>query len=368
MMDVISKLLIYVNGTSVSYSGNIFSGIIDNSIKPLLIGQREVGDLPFNGSIDEIRIYNRTLDGKEVTALCQQPDPASLIAYYNYQDPVTNNKMVIQVGNANVSISNVTLVTCTAFFIDNRLAFQANNSAILNVWTTLGRPLFTTGVWNNDNYTTSLTLNAFSSAELNWNQGTPPSGYVPSIFSTIAGKTITFSTLWNDNQSLSSAGYIFSTNNTGLWINASWAPFNSNPCWGNVSLTLNSTFNVVVGFREYANNSLNLWGDSGIYAITTTKDAIGTTPTPMPSSVLSASPTPSPKSTPTSMSTPSTNPSKTPPVQPETEQFPIQTASIIAIAMVVLIAILVLAFKKGYIIIETIDAENPQVTSDDYSI
>jgi hypothetical protein len=33
----------------------------------------------------------------------------------------------------------------------------------------MGQPTFTTGVWNNENYTTTLALDASSIAEINWN-------------------------------------------------------------------------------------------------------------------------------------------------------------------------------------------------------
>ena len=93
----------------------------------------------------------------------------SLSNYYNYQDPVTNNTMLIHVDNPSGNSNNIALVTCTNFFADNTLVFQANNSATVNVWTNLGQPAFTTGVWNSENYTTTLTLNVSSTAELNWN-------------------------------------------------------------------------------------------------------------------------------------------------------------------------------------------------------
>ena len=94
-----------------------------------------------------------------------------------------------------------------------------------------------------------------------------------SLSSNIAGKTVVFSALWNDDHSLSGGGYVFSTNNTGQWVNASWVAFSSTPCWGNATLTLNNKAGVVVGFREYANNSLNVWADSGLYTIITTNES-----------------------------------------------------------------------------------------------
>jgi hypothetical protein len=167
--DGISQLLIFVNGTSVSYSGGKFSGNIDSSAKPLLIGQREAGDIAFDGIVDDVRIYNRTLSVAEVLGLYQQTDPTSFSNYYIFSAPVTNGTMIADVYSSTADNNNGLLVTCTDFFSESRLAFQANNSATLNIWTNLGQPVFFSGVWNPQNYTTTLTLDASSTGEINWN-------------------------------------------------------------------------------------------------------------------------------------------------------------------------------------------------------
>ena len=158
----------------------------------------------------------------------------------------------------------------------------------------MGNPhLSLTGVWNNENYTTTLTLDASSTGELDWNRS-PPSASNLSLSSSILRVKQSYSlSLWSDDHSLSGGGYVFSTNNTGQWVNASWVAFSSQiHDWGNARLTLNNNVGAVVGFREFANNSLDLWGDSGIYAITMTNDTSSVTPSPAPSVVPTASPTP----------------------------------------------------------------------------
>jgi hypothetical protein len=346
------QMKIYIDGI-LSNSHNL-NGTIASTSNNLFLGAYEGSWRPFKGALDDVRIYNRALSATEIAALYTLPDPAALANYYNYQDPVTNNTMLIHIDNPNGNSDKIALVTCTNFFEDNRLTFQANNSAIVNIWTNLGQPLFTLGVWNSENYTTTLTLDASSTVEVQWNLGTPPFTSSLSASSTVAGKITVFSALWSDNQSLSSGGYIFSTNNTGEWINASWASFSSNPCWGNDSSTLDSNVGRVVGFREFANNSLNLWGDSGIYAITTINDTSMATPTPTPSNASNASPAPTNSAT---TSTPTANPTTTPTLHPETNQLLIQTVAIVAIAVAVVVAVFALAFKKGYIIIEVVEEQ-----------
>jgi hypothetical protein len=353
--DATTKICkLYINGAfnNQLLTENIGDVSSENS---LVIGRAsDVSDQYFKGTIDDVRVYNCTKSAQEVAALYTQPDPESFVNYYSYTDSLTNNAMTVNVDGLNENSNNVTVVTCTNFFVDNKLSFQANNSAIVNVWTNLGQPVFTTGVWNSQNYTTTLKLDVFSTAELNWILGTPPFASNFSATSTSIRNTTVFSALWSDLQSLSGGGYIFSNNNTGQWVNASWVSFDSNPCWGNVSLTLNSSVGVVVGFREFANDSLNLWGDSGIYAITTTNGTSLVTPTPTPSSAPTA--TPSPTSSTTTL-TPTANPTTTPALQPETNQFPTQTVAIAAVAIAVLLAVFALALKKGYIKVEVVDEE-----------
>jgi hypothetical protein len=351
-----SQQVLYVDGVSVKSgaTGNVTISVSSNGLK---LGY--VYGSSRTGTVDDVYIYNSVLTASEVAALYTQPDSDSLSNYYNYQDPVNNNTMLIHVDNPNGNSNNIASVTCTNFFTENKLVFQANNSVTLNVWTNLGKPIFTTGVWNNQNYTATLTLDASSTAELKWNSGTPPSTSSLSTSSTTANKTAIFSILWSDSQSLSGGGYFFSTNNTGQWVNASWVPFSSSPFWGNVSLSLNNNVGANVGFREFANNSLNLWGDSGIYAITTTNDMTLATPTQKPSSVPTASPT---LMTSTPTSTPTANPTAIPMLPPKTNQLASQIEAIVVATIVVLVAVLArAAFNKGYIKIEIVDEEGGEI-------
>ncbi len=316
----------------------------------------------FSGIVDEVRIYNRALTSPEVKTLYLQPDNDSLVDYYNYKDSLTNNVMLIHVDSDS---SNSTIVNCTAFFTNTQLIFITNNSALLNIWTNLGKPVYSTGVWNSRSYTTTLSFNASSIGILDWNAGTPPFASNISTTSNYAGNTTIFSALWSDNQSLFSNGYIFSTNNTGHWVNSTWTAFTSSPTWGNATLTLNSAVGVTVGFREYANNTLNIWGDSGIYTIRTTSHIPASSPTPTPAPSAKASPIPT--SVPTSKPYPTSTPTPTPSSIPDKEApvFSYETRLIVAsTVIVVMFAIFVFAFKKGYITIQLVDEQTREPSSD----
>lgn len=76
-----------------------------------------------------------------------------------------------------------------------------------------------------------------------------------------------FYTLWN-NVSVNLSGAISGTNNTGSWVNETWAAFTSQ--WHNVTKTLNDTL-CRVEWEVWVNDSANAWYTTGLqYLITTT--------------------------------------------------------------------------------------------------
>jgi hypothetical protein len=406
--DGVSQLAIYVNGSLVQYSNGKFSGLLDASSKSLLIGQREAGDMAFDGIIDEVRIYNRSLSAREVAALYQLPDPVSITNYYNYQDLVTNNTMLIHIDNPNEISDNSTLVTCTAFFVDNKLVFQANNSATVNVWTNLGRPAYSTGFWNSQNYTTTLMLDTSRSAEINWNTysittySDAKSGVSPSNVTVPYGgdKTFDFNSSQGygfdvavDGESQGQIGnYTFINVRATHTVNVTSALLKFTiTAAGDLGSTISPSGNVSVGYHYYQAFSIqNKTGfnithvfidnvDKGVlfnytFSNVTENHLIyvysnnissnnSSTPTPNPSPSLSSGPLITPAATPTSTPVPSqapeqtNSPSPTPTSQPETNQFSTGPIAIALTAAVILIAGFALAFKEGYIKLEVADEE-----------
>jgi hypothetical protein len=108
--------------------------------------------------------------------------------------------------------------------------------------------------------------------------GPVPSDISPPTFgsvytnTTTTGQPCSFDCLVNDNTNVSS--YIFSTNNTGSWVNDTVATFssfyNSTAAWANVTKTLKDTKGDTVGYLWYANDTSNNWGDSDQYNLTLT--------------------------------------------------------------------------------------------------
>ena len=92
---------------------------------------------------------------------------------------------------------------------------------------------------------------------------------------TAAGQPCLFHVLWNDNVNVS--GFIFGTNNTGVWVNDTWTSFtvyyNSTAAWSNVTKTLNSTVSIRVEWQIWVNDTSNNWKTTGLqYFITVTFD------------------------------------------------------------------------------------------------
>lgn len=88
--------------------------------------------------------------------------------------------------------------------------------------------------------------------------------------SSIAGQTTLFSLLVNDSNSLNPNGrYIFSTNNSGSWVNDSAVNFTATPSWANVTKTLNSTGNLAIGYQWYLTDNATNANNTPIYILTT---------------------------------------------------------------------------------------------------
>ena len=89
----------------------------------------------------------------------------------------------------------------------------------------------------------------------------------PSISNLTAGGSVVFSLRWVDDRGLS--GYIFSTNNSGEWMNDSWIPLLGKTDVSISNKILNSEVGAVVAWKVYANDSNNLWVVSREFYLTT---------------------------------------------------------------------------------------------------
>jgi large repetitive protein len=91
------------------------------------------------------------------------------------------------------------------------------------------------------------------------------------INNTDAGQINKFSINISDDLALeNNGGYIFSTNNTGSWVNDSTILFTTTPSWANVTKILNLTIGKVIGYMWYFNDTSGNKNATSIYTLTTT--------------------------------------------------------------------------------------------------
>jgi len=96
-------------------------------------------------------------------------------------------------------------------------------------------------------------------------QNMPPSLFEGSSNTNIAGSEAMFLLDWSDDFGLS--GYIFSSNNSGMWENDSWVILTGKSGWINVTKILNSNVGSVVAWKIYANDTSNEWSMSDEYIV-----------------------------------------------------------------------------------------------------
>jgi ADP-ribose pyrophosphatase YjhB (NUDIX family) len=196
--SVSQKMCLYQNGvkqmTELKFAGGTTGSLKSSSL--LYLGHSfNQPQSWFKGLIDDFRVYNRALSAEEISFLYFMGSPLFFSDYYYLKDSVTDNSMLIYVNNTS---SDISAVTCTNFFENNRLTFIANASAVVKIWNSIGKPVFTTGIWDNETHLTTLTLNDLSEGELNWNT------YTISTFadehSSVSSSNITVA--YNGNQTL----------------------------------------------------------------------------------------------------------------------------------------------------------------------
>jgi hypothetical protein len=85
---------------------------------------------------------------------------------------------------------------------------------------------------------------------------------------TLAGNPCQFRTQWADDSGLS--GFIFGSNNTGIWTNNTWTSSFSDGFWSYAVKTLNDTAANVVQWEFWANDTDNQWTGTGLQNLTIT--------------------------------------------------------------------------------------------------
>jgi hypothetical protein len=212
-----SNIRLYVNGTLVSTKA--MTGSVDTSTLPLRIGANNVWGEPFKGTLDEIRVYRRTLSAAEIaTDMAAAVKPAV--------PDTTPPTVSLTAPSANATVSGTVNVTASAS--DDRgiasVQFKANGQDIGSPDTSapFTVPWNTTTVTNGARALTAVATdvggNTTTSAavQVTVDNGSPPT---VSITAPAAGATVTGSATLQanaaDDRGIASVQFKVDGNNVG---------------------------------------------------------------------------------------------------------------------------------------------------------
>ena len=217
-----TTMRLYVNG--IEENSNVTPGSIDTNNLNLQIGKQwwyYSNYSWFNGTIDEVRIYNRALSPEEINA-----------SYNNGLYRLYHNFTSLSPGKYDYY----------AYAIDTE--GNANKTGIRTITV---------------QYTT------------------PPTYSLNSTNSTLAGTAVSHNLYWQDNVGLSYA--IFSFDNcTGSLQNISEMSLSGNSAWSNFTVVINSTVGCTIRWCVYANDTNNNWnGTSCQNPFTYTSSSVSST-------------------------------------------------------------------------------------------
>jgi len=196
----------------------------------------------------------------------QLSGPITVQRQDQYGNPVTSGSLTVTLNSTSPGATFYSDAGNTSATFVNIV----NGSSTVSFWytdTNAGSPTLTASAVGLTSATTSFTITSAPS---------PPTYSNISISSTFAGQPCSFSSHWSDTYGLS--GYIFSTNNTGLWQNTTWTPFSGTSALASVTQNLNSNIGAVIAYVWYANNTNGLWNNTGIQTLTATDSALGLSP------------------------------------------------------------------------------------------
>ena len=224
--------------------------------------------------------YNNTFINCTYTSELVQTGNTELIRKWYYQ-AYTNYTNGTEVTGANITSYNSSN--------DIRFTTLTNSSGLIERQEVI--EYVNTGGTRNyyNNYTINTTLSGYDTDTNTFNftnirnkiddwftlerETTSPTYNSASHNSTIAGEKVKFSINVLDNYALHPNGqYIFSTNNTGIWINNTANNFTATPSLIDTSKVLNSTIGKIIGYRWYFNDSNGNRNSTKIYTLTTEEE------------------------------------------------------------------------------------------------
>jgi len=279
----VSAELNYTTGDAIYSNFSLFynsEGVYNNGTTNTLIGT-------INGTIDDVMIFNTSLNSTQILDIYN--NQSARFFGTGTQDIYNQSYMNISTGNNRVNVSTQiqnnlnSKINLTVGYYDG--TWKATAPQTITSLTNYPFNISSTSTNLTLNYTFIAGTNQFYSPIIEgdityeiWNEEeeeeedtTPPTYSNNQTNNTIAGQSTLFSLLVDDNIALETAGqYIFSTNNTGTWVNESAVNFTATPSWANVTKTLNDTVGISIGWRVYATDNIGNINNTGIFSLITT--------------------------------------------------------------------------------------------------
>lgn len=296
--------LSYINGI---YTDKFYLGTnMATNTNAVSIGRRSAGE-NFNGTIDEVLIFNRSLSSSEILALYNSQTNKFNATFTNLADTTQHNYTLYAIDSAgnlnsstrnfltnfditapnvtinsptnqtytsasvlfNVTATDGTAISACVYSLDSLANVSLTNIAGTNFYNATNSSM-TDGNHNVSFYCNDSSGNLNLTSEYFSVDTTAPTYSSNQSNSSIAGQTTLFSLYVNDGFALqTNGGYIFSTNNSGEWVNDSAVNFTSTPEWANVTKTLNSTGSLLIGYRWFLTDNVLNANNTPIYVLTT---------------------------------------------------------------------------------------------------
>jgi len=216
--------------------------------------------------------YSQSCDDADYDGICDSIHTLASgnIDYLPLTEPPSLEITIVSPANATYNTLSPTLNVTTTTSANVTYSLNGTTNVSLYTSDTQGNTTITTSLGQNN--VTIYANDSFGNSEASTVHFTidtaPPVSSLNSTNNTEVGLGTLFSFYWTDNSGL--GGYIFSTNNTGPWVNDSFVPMTGTGNWSNVTKTLNSTAGLHIGWRVYANDTSDHWNVTPIQVITTT--------------------------------------------------------------------------------------------------
>ena len=125
-----TNLRMYIDGvdTGVTYAG--IGSINGNSQNDLYIGREQASGIPFNGFIDEVRIYKRALTVSEIANLARGHTPYTFAGTYTMQDALDVNG-TLQINTGRLDTGSNLPINVAGTWENNGGVFVPNTSTVV---------------------------------------------------------------------------------------------------------------------------------------------------------------------------------------------------------------------------------------------